>query len=64
MKKIRYAIIGAGTMTREHIHNISIIKDAEVVAISDNHKQSIIKHLKIGPLGPMSPHMRPGAPGG
>ena len=47
MKKIRYAIIGAGTMTREHIHNISIIKDAEVVAISDNHKQSIIKCKKI-----------------
>ena len=34
-------------MTREHIHNISIIKDAEVVAISDNHKQSIIKCKKI-----------------
>jgi len=47
MKKIRYAIIGAGTMTREHIHNISIIKDAEVVAISDIHKQSIIKCKKI-----------------
>ena len=47
MKKIRYAIIGAGTMTREHIQNISIIKDAEVVAISDIHKQSIIKCKKI-----------------
>ena len=34
-------------MTREHIHNISIIKDAEVVAISDIHKQSIIKCKKI-----------------
>ena len=47
MKKIRYAIIGAGTMTREHIQNISIIKHAEVVAISDTHRQSIIKCKKI-----------------
>ena len=34
-------------MTREHIQNISIIKDAEVVAISDIHRQSIIKCKKI-----------------
>ena len=47
MKKIRYGIIGVGTMTREHIHNISIINDAEVVAISDIHKQSITKCKKI-----------------
>jgi len=41
MKKIRYAIIGAGTMGLEHIQNISLIKNAEVVAISDIHKKSI-----------------------
>ena len=47
MKKIKYAIIGAGTMGLEHIQNISLIKNAEVVAISDIHRQSIIKCKKI-----------------
>ena len=50
MKKIKYAIIGAGTMGLEHIQNISLIKNAEVVAISDIHKNSLIKikkNLKI-----------------
>ena len=42
MKKIRYAIIGAGTMGLEHIQNISLIKNAEVIAVSDIHKESII----------------------
>ena len=41
MKRIRYAIIGAGTMGLEHIQNISLIKNAEVIAISDIHKKSI-----------------------
>ena len=35
MKTIRYAIIGAGTMGLEHIQNILLLKNAEVVAISD-----------------------------
>jgi len=46
MKKIRYAIIGAGTMGLEHIENISLIKNTEVVAISDVHKNSLIKIKK------------------
>ena len=46
MKKIRYAIIGAGTMGLEHIQNISLIKNAEVVAMSDVHKKSINKIKK------------------
>ena len=46
MKKIRYAIIGAGTMGLEHIQNISLIKNAEVVAISDVHNNSLIKIKK------------------
>ena len=46
MKKIKYAIIGAGTMGLEHIQNISLIKNAEVVAISDIHKNSLIKIKK------------------
>tara|TARA_B100000686_G_scaffold260596_1_gene273379 strand:- start:1777 stop:2859 length:1083 start_codon:yes stop_codon:yes gene_type:complete len=46
MKKIRYAIIGVGTMGLEHIQNILLIKNAEVVAISDIHNNSIIKIKK------------------
>ena len=46
MKKIRYAIIGAGTMGLEHVQNISLIKNADVVAISDIHNQSITKIKK------------------
>ena len=41
MKKIKYGIIGAGTMAREHILNISLIDNAEVVALSDPHEDSL-----------------------
>ena len=41
MKKIKYGIIGAGTMAREHILNISLIDNAEVVAIADPNKDSL-----------------------
>ena len=41
MRKIKYGIIGAGTMAREHILNISLIDNAEVVALSDPHEDSL-----------------------
>jgi len=41
MKKIKYGIIGAGTMAREHILNISLINNAEVVALSDPNEDSL-----------------------
>ena len=41
MKKIKYGIIGAGTMACEHILNISLIENAEVVALSDPHEASL-----------------------
>ena len=41
MKIIKYGIIGAGTMAREHILNISLIENAEVVALSDPHDASL-----------------------
>ena len=41
MEKIRYGIIGAGTMAREHILNLSLIDEAEVVALSDPHEESL-----------------------
>ena len=34
---IKYAIVGAGAMGREHIRNIEIIDEAEVVALSDTN---------------------------
>ena len=47
MKKIKYGIIGSGVMGREHIRNIEIIDNAQVVALCDNHKQSINCGLEI-----------------
>ena len=41
MKKIKYGIIGAGTMAREHILNISLIDNAEVVALADPNEDSL-----------------------
>ena len=41
MKIIKYGTIGAGTMAREHILNISLIENAEVVALSDPHEASL-----------------------
>ena len=46
MKKIKYGIIGAGTMVREHILNISLIDNAEVVALADPHAVSYT-HLTL-----------------
>ena len=37
---IKYGIIGAGDMGQEHIHNINIIENAEVVAICDTNEDS------------------------
>ena len=36
-KNIKYGIIGAGVMGQEHIHNINIIDNAEVVAVCDTN---------------------------
>ena len=45
-EKIKYAIIGAGCMGQEHILNIGIIDDAEVVALCDTSEQSIQESLE------------------
>ena len=39
-KTIKYGIIGAGVMGQEHIHNINIIDNAEVVAVCDTNETS------------------------
>ena len=46
MGVIKYAIIGSGTMGREHIRNINLLEDSEVVALCDNHKVYIDESLK------------------
>ena len=46
-EKIKYAIIGAGCMGQEHILNIDLIDDAEVVALCDTSEQSIKDSLEL-----------------
>ena len=45
--KIKYAIIGAGCMGQEHILNIEIIDDAEVVALCDTNAESLSQSLEL-----------------
>ena len=45
--KIRYAIIGAGCMGQEHILNIEIIDEAEVVALCDTNADSLSQSLEL-----------------
>ena len=40
VQKIRYGVIGCGSMGREHIENIKALDGAEVTAISDTHPAS------------------------
>ena len=47
MKKIKYGIIGAGTMAQEHILNISLIDNTEIVALADPHEDSLNKCKEI-----------------
>ena len=47
MKKIKYGIVGAGTMAREHILNISLIDNADVVALADPNEDSLNKCKEI-----------------
>ena len=47
INKFRYGIIGAGSMGREHIRNVNIIDDAEIVALADPHAESINQSLSL-----------------
>ena len=44
-KSFKYGIIGAGAMGREHIRNVNIIDEAEIVALSDPNDESINQSL-------------------
>ena len=50
--RIRYGIIGCGSMGREHIENIKAIDGTEITAIADTHAQSLqaARALLAGPV--------------
>ncbi len=52
MQKIRYALIGCGSMGREHIENIKALDATEVVALADPHPASRDAALAITPGAP------------
>jgi predicted dehydrogenase len=47
--ELRYGIIGAGSMGREHIENIKVMGGATVTAISDPHSHSQEAALALAP---------------
>ena len=52
MQKIRYALIGCGSMGREHIENIKTIDGTEIVALADPHSASRDAAVAITPGTP------------
>ena len=49
MRELRYAIIGAGMMGREHIRNLLAIDNCKVVAICDSHEPSRVAASQLLP---------------
>ena len=41
---IKYGVIGTGVMGQEHIQNINLIENAEVLAICDTNEHSRNQH--------------------
>ena len=52
LQKIRYALIGCGSMGREHIENIKTIDGTEIVALADPHSASRDAAVAITPGTP------------
>ena len=52
MQKIRYALIGCGSMGREHIENIKAIDGTEISAIADSNADSRAATLALLPSAP------------
>ena len=52
-KKIRYGIIGCGSMGREHIENIKMLDGTEISAIADPHAASRVAALALLPNQPL-----------
>jgi myo-inositol 2-dehydrogenase / D-chiro-inositol 1-dehydrogenase len=44
---LRYGIIGSGTMGREHILNLRLIPEAQVVALADSHPASLTSAVAL-----------------
>ena len=49
MQKLRYALIGCGSMGREHIENIKAIDGAEITALADTNADSRTAALALVP---------------
>lgn len=47
MQKIRYGVIGCGSMGREHIENIKAMPGTEVTALADTHAGSRVQALAL-----------------
>jgi myo-inositol 2-dehydrogenase/D-chiro-inositol 1-dehydrogenase len=69
-RPLRYGLIGAGMMGREHIRNLALIPGSELVAIADPTNEQVAlsiaeaeKHLKQTPRG-YADHRAMLAPGG
>lgn len=45
MAKLRYAIVGTGMMGREHIRNIALLPEVEIVALSDPNEEMLSRAL-------------------
>jgi len=48
-RELRYGIIGAGSMGREHIVNIKVMGDGVVTALADPHQASLDASLAMAP---------------
>ena len=49
MKTIRYGLIGFGMMGREHIANIQLLEDTEIVAIFEPDAAMRVEAAKLAP---------------
>lgn len=46
---LRYGLIGAGMMGREHLRNIALVDEVEVVALADDFPESLERAAKYAP---------------
>ena len=52
---LRYGIIGAGSMGREHIENIKVMGGATITAIADPDPNSIAQASSVAGSNPKQP---------
>ena len=55
---LRFGIIGTGCIGQEHLRNLHLIPECQVVAIADNHEPSLAAGHDRRPLSPAWPPSR------